>query len=101
MNFDAITPEMLEKAEACETPQEFMKLAQTSGIELTDADLDMIAGGVIDPETQKALEKLTPEQKAQVTDACSVFRLVNEPVALVPGSPGNIKITYKTDLEYI
>ena len=63
MNFDAITPEMLEKAEACETPQEFMKLAQTSGIELTDADRDMIAGGVIDPETQKALEKLTPEQR--------------------------------------
>ena len=30
---------------------------------LTDADLDMISGGVIDPETQKALEKLTPEQR--------------------------------------
>lgn len=48
---------------------------------------------------QSALQKLTPEQKSAVTDACSVFRLLNEPVALVPGSPENIKITYPSDLK--
>ena len=48
-----------------------------------------------------ALRALTPEQKAQVTDACSVFRLLNEPVALVPGAPENIKITYKSDLDHM
>ncbi|MBQ9005436.1 MAG: Nif11-like leader peptide family natural product precursor [Atopobiaceae bacterium] len=63
MNLDALTPELLEKAAACETPQELMELAQANGIEITDADLDKIAGGVIGPETQEALEKLTPEER--------------------------------------
>ena len=79
MNFDAITPELLEKAEACKTPQEFMELAQTCGIELTDADLDGIAGGEdIDPETQEALEKLTPEQRENIEKIKEGFRKLAE-----------------------
>ncbi len=46
-----------------------------------------------------AMRSLTPEQKAAVTDACSVFRLAGLPVKLVPGSPENIKITYPSDLK--
>lgn len=72
MNFDAITPELLEKAETCKTPQEFIEVAQAYGIELTDAELDVIAGGdaggleSYGPKTREALEKMTPEEREMV-----------------------------------
>lgn len=72
MNFDAITPELLEKAQACKTPQEFISLAQDYGVELTDTELDAIAGGDaggledIGPKTREALEKMTPEEREMV-----------------------------------
>ena len=76
MNFDSITTDLLEKAEACETPQELMELAQDSGIDLTDADLDMIAGGdnPIGPLTEEALKKMTPEERAKAEELGEVMK---------------------------
>ena len=45
MNFEDLTPEQQEKARACETPEEVLALAKQEGYELSDAELDGIAGG--------------------------------------------------------
>ena len=43
--------------------------------------------------------RLTPEEAAAFTDACSVFVHFGYPVRLVDGDRSNIKITYPSDLE--
>ena len=45
MNFEDLTPEQKEKALACKTPDELIALAKEEGYELSDAELDGIAGG--------------------------------------------------------
>jgi len=45
------------------------------------------------------IESLQPEEEAALTDACMIYALRGEPVALVPGEVHNIKITYPFDLE--
>lgn len=45
MNFEDLTPEQQEKARACKTPEEMLELAKAAGYELSDAELDGIAGG--------------------------------------------------------
>lgn len=45
MNFEDLTPEQQEKARACKTPEEVLALARQEGYELSDAELDGIAGG--------------------------------------------------------
>ena len=45
MNFEDLTPEQQEKARACKTPEEMLELAKQEGYELSDAELDGIAGG--------------------------------------------------------
>ena len=45
MKFEDLSTEMQEKAESCETAEELMKLAEDEGIELSEEDLDDIAGG--------------------------------------------------------
>ena len=45
MDFNDLTPELMEKAKACTTPAELAALAETEGIELTDEQLDAVAGG--------------------------------------------------------
>ena len=42
---DSMTEEQKELARKCKTPEEFMKLAQSEMIELSDEQLEMIAGG--------------------------------------------------------
>ena len=55
MNLDDIkgklTPEQLERAKACKTPEEVLALAREEGYELTDEDLESVSGGwsPIDP----------------------------------------------------
>ena len=44
------------------------------------------------------MESLRPEEEAVLTDACKIYTLRGEPVALVPGEVYNIKITYPYDL---
>ena len=45
MRFEDLSPELKEKALACKTPDELLKLAKQEGIELTDAQLETISGG--------------------------------------------------------
>ena len=45
MNFHEISPEMKAKAMECKTPEEIVKLAESEGYELTDEELEAIAGG--------------------------------------------------------
>lgn len=44
MNYSDLTPEQLKMAEG-KSPQELLKLAQEEGIELTDKQLETVAGG--------------------------------------------------------
>ena len=46
MNFEDLTQEQLEKAKACKSVDELMDLARQEGGELTDEQLESVAGGV-------------------------------------------------------
>ena len=45
MDFKDLSPELRDKAKACENPEELLKLAKEEGYELSDDDLDGISGG--------------------------------------------------------
>ena len=45
MDFDNLTEEQKAKALACQTPEEIFALAQEEGYELTDEQLEAVAGG--------------------------------------------------------
>ncbi|MDR3313008.1 MAG: 2-C-methyl-D-erythritol 4-phosphate cytidylyltransferase [Oscillospiraceae bacterium] len=45
------------------------------------------------------MASLRPEEESLLTDACKIFTLRGEPVALVSGENHNIKITYPYDLQ--
>ena len=40
-----LTPEQLAKADACETPEDYLALAREVGYELTNEELDQVASG--------------------------------------------------------
>ncbi len=44
-SFNDLTPEQMEKARACKSADELVKLAAAEGIELTDDQLEVISGG--------------------------------------------------------
>ena len=46
MNLDSITPEQRRKAAACKNGEELLALAKEEGVDLTDEQLDAIAGGL-------------------------------------------------------
>ena len=45
MNIHDLTPEQMEKARACKTPDEVLALAKEEGYELSDEELKSVAGG--------------------------------------------------------
>ena len=45
MDFKDLTSEQIEKAKACETTEDLVELARAEGMELSDDQLDAIAGG--------------------------------------------------------
>ena len=45
MKFEDLTPEQMEKAKACKTPEDILALAKEEGYELSDEELTAIAGG--------------------------------------------------------
>ena len=45
MNLEDLTPEQMEKAKACKTADELVALAKSEGVELSDKQLEAIAGG--------------------------------------------------------
>ena len=44
-SFSELTPEQMEKARACKNADDLIALANSEGVELTDEQLDSIAGG--------------------------------------------------------
>lgn len=46
MKLDNITPEQRRKAAACKNGEELLALAKEEGVDLTDEQLDAIAGGL-------------------------------------------------------
>lgn len=46
MKFDDLTPELKEKALACKTPEDLLALAKEQGYELSDEQLEAVAGGL-------------------------------------------------------
>ena len=46
MELENLSPEVREKALACETPEELLSLAKEEGYELTDGQLEAISGGL-------------------------------------------------------
>ena len=45
MNFEDLAPELQKKAKACKSPEELLALAKAEGYELSDAELEQVAGG--------------------------------------------------------
>ena len=45
MDIKDVTPELKEKALACKTTEELVELAKSVGVDLSDEELDGIAGG--------------------------------------------------------
>jgi predicted ribosomally synthesized peptide with nif11-like leader len=45
MDFKDISPELREKAKACQTPEEMLALAKKEGYKLSEEDLEAISGG--------------------------------------------------------
>lgn len=47
MESNKLSPDQMEKAKACKSPEELMKLVSEEGIELTEDQLDAISGGKV------------------------------------------------------
>ena len=45
MDINEISPELKEKALACETTDELIELAKSVGVKLTDEQLEVVSGG--------------------------------------------------------
>ena len=45
MDFENLTEEQKEKAQACKTPDEMLALAREEGYELSDEQLEAVSGG--------------------------------------------------------
>ena len=45
MNYEDLSDELKEKAKACKTPEDLLALAKAEGVELSEAELERIAGG--------------------------------------------------------
>ena len=45
INWDNLSDELKEKAKACKTADEFVALADSEGVDLTDEQMEAISGG--------------------------------------------------------
>ena len=53
MRFEELTPEMIEQAKKCETAEERRAFIEENGVELTDEQLQSIAGGFIQTQCDR------------------------------------------------
>ena len=47
MNFEELTSEQQAKARACKTPEDILALAKEEGYEISDEELEAVAGGAL------------------------------------------------------
>lgn len=47
MNYEDLSPEVLEKAKACRTPEDLFALAKEEGIELSEDEITAVFGGAL------------------------------------------------------
>ncbi len=71
MKLEDWSPEQVEKAKACKTPEDILALAREEGYELSDEELDGLSGGW-DP-VQKAVDRLAPACPQCSSRQVSVF----------------------------
>ena len=45
MNYEDLTPELMEKVRACKSAEELIELAKAEGADLTDEQIESISGG--------------------------------------------------------
>ena len=67
MKLEDLSPELQEKIESCETVEELTNLAEAEGIELSDEDLDGIAGGVSKKKVIRPRRRLLKKTRPQPT----------------------------------
>ena len=46
MNYHDLTPEQMERARACKTPEDILALAKEEGYELSEDELEAVSGGL-------------------------------------------------------
>ena len=52
MNLDNLTPEQIEQAKTLRTTEELVKYAMENGVELTDEQMEKVAGGSVWDDAQ-------------------------------------------------
>lgn len=71
MKFEKLTPEQVEKMKACATPEDILALANEEGYELTDEELENMAGGWNIVDT--VVDRVVPECPECSSREVSVF----------------------------
>lgn len=66
MEIEGLTPEQLEKLDTCEKPEEVLALAKEVGYELSEEELDTIAGGEWSPSGGSATLPVCPQCGAKL-----------------------------------
>ena len=110
MRLEDLTPELQEKAAACETPEEIIALAREEGYELTEDELDQVSGGASWNGGSEGPRESVPQQGDFCT-ACGSYIMYRPDVAgtyycncktcfIIVGSGGQIKHgrTYEVEI---
>lgn len=65
MGLEDLTPELMEKAKACKSKEELAKLAEAMGVQLSDEELEAVAGGIfadVCPKDRTCIKQIIPCQ---------------------------------------
>ena len=79
MDFNDISPELREKAKACTSPEELLKLAKQEGYKLSEQDLETVSGGAWADFHQSSCDRYTPhgDERADIDPALAHADFVN------------------------
>ena len=67
MDFKDLTSEQIEAAKACKTKEELIELAEKTGFDLTDEQIDSVSGGVNWKRTECSSDL------CEAHDSCSIL----------------------------